>query len=61
MKSIFCLFATVLLLGVLAGCGQSGPLFVPGDPSPIKTQPETPESDEDKDQDDDHDEDTGSR
>jgi predicted small lipoprotein YifL len=59
MKSIFCLFATMLLLGVLAGCGQSGPLFVPGDPSEIEVQPETPESDEDKDQD--NDEDAGSR
>jgi len=49
----------MLLLGVLAGCGQSGPLFVPGDPSEIEVQPETPESDEDKDQD--NDEDAGSR
>jgi len=61
MKSIFCLFATVLLLGVLVGCGQSGPLFVHGDPSSTETQPATPESDEDKDQDDDRDEDTGSQ
>ena len=61
MKSIFCLFATMLLLGVLAGCGQSGPLFVPGDPSSIETQPTTPESDEEKDQDDDNDEDADSQ
>jgi len=61
MKSIFCMFATVLLLGVLAGCGQSGPLFVPGDPSSIEVQPATPESDEDKDQDGDNDEDPDSQ
>jgi len=53
MKSIVCMFATLLLLGILTGCGQSGPLFVPGDPSSIETQPATPESDEEKDQDDD--------
>ena len=60
MKSIFCMFATVLLLGVLAGCGQSGPLFVPGDPSSIEVQPTTSESDEDKDQGGDNDEDPDS-
>jgi predicted small lipoprotein YifL len=53
MKSIIYMFATLLLLGILAGCGQSGPLFVPGDPSSIETQPVTPESDEEKDQDND--------
>ena len=40
MKSIICTLATMLLMAVLAGCGQSGPLYVPGDPSSIKTQPE---------------------
>ena len=53
MKSIICMFATLLLLGILAGCGQSGPLFVPGDPSSIKTQPATPAIDEEKEQNED--------
>jgi predicted small lipoprotein YifL len=47
MKSIICTLATMLLVVVLAGCGQSGPLYVPGDPSSIKAPPETV-SDEDE-------------
>lgn len=47
MKSIICTLATLLLVVVLASCGQSGPLYVPGDPSSIQTPPETPASDED--------------
>ena len=46
MKSIICTLATLLLVVVLAGCGQSGPLYVPGDPSSIQTPPEPAESDE---------------
>lgn len=49
MKSIICTLATLLLVGVLAGCGQSGPLYVPGDPSSIKMPPETIESEQEKD------------
>ena len=37
----------------IAGCGQSGPLFIPGDPSSIQPPPtasqETDEDDEDDD------------
>ena len=47
MKSIICTLATMLLVVALAGCGQSGPLYVPGDPSSIKAPPETA-SDEDE-------------
>ena len=47
MKSIVCFLAIVLLAVGLAGCGQSGPLYVPGDPSSIKTMPEAV-SDEDE-------------
>ena len=38
---------------VLAGCGQKGPLFLPGDPSAVRTNtpqqssPQTEDSDED--------------
>jgi len=46
MKSIICTLATLLLVVVLAACGQSGPLYVPGDPSSIQTPPEPAESDE---------------
>jgi predicted small lipoprotein YifL len=47
-----------LVLGLLlaAGCGQKGPLYLPGDPSLIKTevpppvQNQTEEDDEDKEE-----------
>lgn len=50
MKSIICTLATLLLVVVLAGCGQSGPLYVPGDPSTIKAPPEPAASDEENDE-----------
>jgi len=34
--------AAVLLFFLIAGCGQSGPLFLPGDPSQIRTSPPEP-------------------
>jgi len=46
MKSTICTLTTLLLIGVLTGCGQSGPLYVPGDPSSIQTTPPLPESEE---------------
>jgi len=49
MKSIILTLATLFLLGVLAGCGQSGPLYVPGDPSEVQTTQPPPESEEDGD------------
>lgn len=54
MKSIICMFAALLLLGTFTGCGQSGPLYVPGNPSSIQTPPKTSGSDEDKDEDSDN-------
>ena len=50
MKSIILTIATLFLVGLLAGCGQSGPLYVPGDPSSINVPAEVPESDEDGDE-----------
>ncbi len=52
-------YLLALMLGFLfaAGCGQSGPLYLPGDPSEIRTeappppQTQTEENDEDDDQD----------
>ena len=35
MKRLLALFAAF----VLAGCGQSGPLYIPGDPSRIENPP----------------------
>ncbi len=29
--------ALLLALSILAGCGQKGPLFLPGDPSSVQT------------------------
>lgn len=38
------IFAALLLAFVLAGCGQSGPLYIPGNPSQISQPPPTAES-----------------
>ena len=56
MKSICITLATLFLLGILAGCGQSGPLYVPGDPSSINVPPEAPEAEEESDEDGEDDE-----
>jgi len=46
------MLAALLLILFVAGCGQSGPLFLPGNPSQIRTNPPEPqESEEAKDQD----------
>ena len=51
------ILSILLLAFVLGACGQSGPLYVPGDPSEIKTQPATPdEAAEAGDEDEDYDE-----
>ena len=45
------ILALALLGGVLAGCGQSGPLYLPGDPSSVMNAPppqqQQPEPEED--------------
>ncbi len=42
--------ATLLLIFSLAGCGQSGPLYLPGDPSEVQSLPrEVPELTEEED------------
>ena len=41
----------LLLILFLAGCGQSGPLYVPGDPSSIEPPREQADSDEEQDED----------
>ncbi len=49
MKSIICTLAKLLFLVGTAGCGQSGPLYVPGDPSSIETVPQTVTDEEEND------------
>jgi len=44
------ILAILLLAFALAGCGQSGPLYVPGDPSSINVPRETPEAEEESDE-----------
>ena len=55
MKAIILTLATLFLLGILAGCGQSGPLYVPGDPSSINVPQQPPESEEEGDENDEDD------
>lgn len=51
MKSISATLGLLLLILIFAGCGQSGPLYVPGDPSSIQTPPAEPKEGEEKDED----------
>ena len=39
-----------IFLLLLAGCGQSGPLYIPGDPSRMTVPPENPENIQQTDQ-----------
>ena len=52
------LLATLLTIFALAACGQSGPLYLPGDPSEVTNLPtqlpeSAPEEDEEKEPGDD--------
>ena len=51
MKSFSATLGLLLLILSFAGCGQSGPLYVPGDPSSIQAPPEEPKESEEKDED----------
>jgi len=51
MKSISATLGTLFLILLIAGCGQSGPLYVPGDPSSIQSPTEEPKESEAKDED----------
>ena len=45
-------FATLLLIFSLVGCGQSGPLYLPGNPSEVQSLPDhVPELSEEDDDD----------
>jgi predicted small lipoprotein YifL len=46
-------FAALLLIFLAVGCGQSGPLYLPGDPSEVQSLPDhVPELIEEEDDDD---------
>jgi len=51
MKSLSATLGLLLLILLFAGCGQSGPLYVPGDPSSIQAPTEEPNASEEKDED----------
>lgn len=42
MKRLMLLMATFSLMLFFTGCGQSGPLYVPGDPSTMAVPPSNP-------------------
>lgn len=42
----FKILFSLILAFVLAGCGQSGSLYVPGDPSSVEAKPQTVNDDE---------------
>lgn len=46
------LFLLAVAAGILSACGQSGPLYLPGNPSEIRAQPpaEEPEQEDDGEQ-----------
>ena len=50
MKSTIILIAALLSLGILSACGQSGPLYVPGDPSSVQQPQPVPESEDNGDE-----------
>ena len=50
------ILAALLLAFALAGCGQSGPLYVPGDPSSVETAPMPPAGSEEGEENGDDDE-----
>ena len=51
LKSFKATAAAALALLVLAGCGQKGPLFLPGNPSEVRPVPEQDQLDTENDDD----------
>ncbi len=51
MKRLLILLSAITVLTFASGCGQSGPLYLPGNPSQIEPPVEEPaETDEDEDE-----------
>ncbi len=54
MKRLFLLLTGLFLVAAAAGCGQSGPLYIPGNPSKIENPPPAEEpAEEEKEEDSD--------
>ena len=52
MKNYFRIPAAILLAMFILGCGQSGPLYVSGNPSTIQPTAEQPSAEEEDDSED---------
>ena len=52
MNNLLRAASVLLALMFLAGCGQSGPLFVPGNPSTVEPQPQQQQTTQEEDEDD---------
>jgi len=52
MNSHLRVIAALFALMFLFGCGQSGPLFVPGDPSSVRTPPQQQQTTQEEEEDD---------
>ena len=50
MKRISIALAAFVFLFIGSGCGQSGPLYIPGDPSSVQQPQPVPEADENGDE-----------
>jgi predicted small lipoprotein YifL len=52
MKRLTFLLAVIASLSFLAGCGQSGPLYIPGDPSQMAMPPSQDTTSEESEEED---------
>lgn len=52
MRRLFAALAAFSFLFMAAGCGQSGPLYIPGNPSKIQQPPPQAESTAEEEQED---------
>jgi predicted small lipoprotein YifL len=50
MKRLTILPAILAVMTILSGCGQSGPLYIPGDPSQMAVPPSQSSTTEDKEE-----------
>jgi len=56
MKRLFVALCALSFAFIVTGCGQSGPLYIPGNPSKIENPPPPPdENEEEKEEDSDND------
>ena len=51
MKRLIITLAALTIVFIASGCGQSGPLYIPGDPSSIETAEQPADDAEDGDDD----------